>query len=70
MPWPGWHGKMYLPGQGLSWIFFHHDLEARTFALGKQGQPYPGRPLIDDGVFLKGYRLTGGMRDGEIFSTR
>ena len=57
--------KMYLPGQGLFMDLFSTATWKPEPSHWANRQPYPGRPLIDDGVFLMGYRLTGneGWRD-------
>ena len=53
--------RMFLPDEGL--FADHYDLETRTIkrAVFMREQLYPqqGRPLLDDGVFLIGHRLTG-----------
>lgn len=55
--------RMFLPVEGL--VQDEYDLESRTVHLSpttqadRQTFPQPGRPLMDDGVFIKGFELTG-----------
>jgi len=50
--------RAFIPDEGLFYDIF--DPETRQIrsidAMTQREQPLPGRPLLDDGVFLKGYR--------------
>jgi len=53
--------KMYMPGEGL--FRDEYDPVSRSIQtpswVRNGRRDVPGRPLLDDGVFLKGYELTG-----------
>lgn len=61
--------KAYLPGQGL--FRDTYDPRKRHYITladwVDESDPHPGRPLIDDGVFLTAHRLTGDARFRQIF---
>ncbi len=53
--------RMFLPDEGLFADDYHPDTRQITRARFMRADvfPQPGRPLLDDGVFLTGWRLTG-----------
>ncbi len=60
--------KLWLPDEGLFWDEYDPDKRTRHRApwMKKECFPQPGRPLLDDGVFLTGWKLTGDQSFKEI----
>ncbi|MGI6610045.1 MAG: hypothetical protein ACOX4G_05985, partial [Limnochordia bacterium] len=59
--------KTYLPDERLFYDLFSTSTWSIERAPWAHRQPYPGRPLLDDGVFLKGYHYTGNREWKNIF---
>lgn len=54
---------MYIPGEGL----FRDNLAVSDWQFFQSELGHPGRPLIDDAMFLRGYQLTGKSQFKNIF---